>query len=301
MKIINRIIRFLRKIIAYDSKVFHGLYIVYIWINSFLRLKQKNPAKMDVQIHASCHCNLNCKGCNAFCPIIEESFADTEMIRKDLARLSDLTDGSIGMLTISGGEPMLNPHLTEILVYARKCFSGQKLQIITNGILLEKASDEFWTVCKDNRVIISLTRYPIEINIEKIKKIAMKYNVNLVYQDDTDIREKTMYFTPLDSSGKQNINKNYRLCYMSNYTFTLENGKLYTCPTIAHIEQFNKYFNQHFIVSERDYIDIYQAKSMDKIMSFMREPMPFCRYCNKKKRISGLKWELSKKEFSEWI
>lgn len=301
MKFINHVIRFFRKIIPYKSKFFHGLYIIYIWFNSFLRLKQKKPEKMDIQIHASCHCNLKCKGCNAFSPIIEESFVDTEMIKKDLARLSELTGGKIGMLTISGGEPMLNPHLPEILEYARKCFFGQKLRIITNGILLENASDEFWTSCSKNNVIISLTRYPIEINIEKIKELADKYDINLVYQDDTDVREKTMYFSSLDSFGKQNINKNYRYCYMSNYTFTLEKGKLYTCPTIAHIEHLNKFFNQNFIVSESDYVDIYQAKSMDKIMSFMRKPMPFCRYCNKKDRISGLKWELSKKELSEWI
>jgi len=287
-------------IIPYNSKFFHDLYIIYIWLNSFFRLKRKKPTKMDIQIHASCHCNLKCKSCNAFSPLIEESFPDIKTIKKDLARLSELTESKIGRLTVSGGEPLLNMQLPEILEYARECFPKRNLMIITNGILLEKSPDSFWTVCRNNNVMISLTRYPIEINIKKIKRIAMEHGVKLIYQDDTDIREKTMSFTPLDFGGTQNIYKNYRLCFMSNYTFTLENGRLYTCPTIAHIGYFNKFFNRDFIVSERDYIDIHKAKSMDEITFFMRRPMPFCKYCDKKGRISGLKWETSKKEMSEW-
>jgi MoaA/NifB/PqqE/SkfB family radical SAM enzyme len=256
---------------------------------------------MDIQIHASCRCNLNCRGCNAFAPIIEEDFRDIEIIKKDLGRLSEITAGIIGQITISGGEPLLNPQLPEILDCARKFFPLRNLKIITNAILLERASDVFWLSCQNNKVAISITRYPIKINIENIKRIAAKYNVNLVYQDDTDIREKTMAKAPLDASGSQNIKKSFRYCYMSNYNFTLENGRLYTCPTIAHIEYLNKFFNQRFIVSERDYIDIYKTENMTEVMYFMRKPMEFCRYCNTKKRVSGIKWKRSKKELSEWL
>ena len=295
------LLRFLRKIVPYNSGLFRCLYYVYIRWRSKSRLKQKTAAEMDIQVHAAEHCNLGCKSCNAFSPVIEKCFADIEAIKKDLTRLSELTGGNLKSLTVSGGEPLLNPQLPEILEYARKYFPEVQLQIITNGTLLEKAPDKFWTVCKNNNVIISLTCYPINLNIEKIKETAAANNVAIVYQDDTDIREKTMYFSPLDSSGKQDIKKSYRLCYMANYCFVLENGRLYTCPTIAHIEHFNKFFNQNFVVSERDYIDIYKAENINEITGFMCKPMPFCRYCDKKNRVSGLGWEVSKREISEWV
>jgi MoaA/NifB/PqqE/SkfB family radical SAM enzyme len=226
--------------------------------------------------------------------------ADAETVKKDIERLAELTGGIIGALSISGGEPLLHPHLPEIMEYARKCFPGQKLRLITNGILLADASEKFWTACRDSDAEISFTCYPIKIDIVKIKKIAESYHVRLIYQDDTDIREKTMYFSPLDPSGSQDAKKNYRLCFMANYTFVLERGKIYTCPTIAHIEHFNRHFKQNFAVSEQDYIDIYETGSIGEISRFMRKPMLFCRYCNKERHISGVKWAASQSKIAEW-
>jgi len=224
-----------------------------------------------------------------------------DVFKKDISRLAGLTHGIIGTLSISGGEPTLHPELPEILDFARSHFPGQKLQIITNGILLETAHEDFWAKCKHNNITISLTCYPINLNIDKIKELAMLHGVDLVFQDDTDVRVKTMYFTPLDPSGKQNNKVSYRLCFMSNSSFVLENGKLYTCPTIAHIEHFNRFFNQNYAVSCSDYIDIFKVNSIEEVLDFFCTPMPFCRYCNKKARVSGVKWEPSKKEISEWV
>lgn len=285
----------------YDSRLFRWLYYIYIRRTAASRLKRKTAAEMDIQVHAADHCNLSCRGCNAFSPVIKECFADVEAVKKDLSRVALLTGGVIGSVTVSGGEPLLHPLLPEILGHARECFPGRRVQIITNGVLLEKAAERFWESCKKNEVAVSLTYYPVNINIGRIRELASARGVELVYQDDTDIREKTMYFTPLDPSGSQDIKESYRLCFMSNYCFVLENGRMYTCPTIAHIEHFNKFFGQDFAVSERDYIDIYKAESIDEILGFFCTAMPFCRYCNKKERVSGLGWEASKKDISEWV
>ena len=293
-------VRFLRRTVPYNSKVFRGLYYVYIRMTSLSRLKRKSVSGLDIQIHAADHCNLQCRGCDAFSPLIEKCFPDMDVFLKDISRLSELTGGVIGSLSISGGEPTLHPELPEILDYARSCFPCRKVRIITNGVLLENAHEDFWAKCKSNNITISLTCYPINLNIDRIKELAALHDVELVFQDDTDVRVKTMYFTPLDPAGKQNIKVSYRLCFMSNSSFVLENGRLYTCPTIAHIEHFNRFFDQHYVVSENDYIDIYKINSIDEVLDFFCKPMPFCRYCNKKDRISGVAWESSKKDISEW-
>jgi len=264
-------------------------------------LKKKRPDQIDVQIHAVEHCNLGCKWCNAFSPIADEKFAKIEEIEADLKRFSELTGSVLRKLIVSGGEPLLHPRLHDIFECARKYFPDCVLEIITNGLLLKNAPDTFWKSCNENDVTISVTRYPIENNTEKIELLAKSHHVKLVYQDDTDIREKTMYFTPLDPSGKQDAASSYRLCYMSNYCFVLENGRLYTCPTVAHIEFINKYFKQDFIVSEHDYADIYQMTNIDDILSRFQKSIPFCRYCVKRHRLSGLNWALSEKDMTECI
>lgn len=256
---------------------------------------------MNIQIHAADHCNLGCKWCNAFSPIIGECLADIESLKKDLSRFSKLTGGKIGSLAVSGGEPLLHPRLTEILEHARMCFPGQKLHIITNGTKLKDAGEEFWEACRDYGFTISLTYYPIDVDLKEIRTLASSHNVRLVSQDDTDIRDKTMYFSPLDPSGSQNADDSYKLCFMSNTDFVLENGRIHTCPTIAHIGYFNRYFDQNLAVTKQDYIDIYESESMDAILSFFQKPMPFCKYCNKRGRVSGLSWEISAKEMSEWV
>lgn len=295
------IIRKIRIMNPYSSRIFRNLYKAFIRVASISRLRKKTPGDMDIQIHPADHCNLCCKSCSAFSSLVEDCPADTEDIKRDLARLSKLAGGIIGSLTISGGEPLLHPQLPEIIEYARICFPKSKLKIITNGILLEEVSEKFWFSCKNNDVIISLTHYPIKINIENIVKLAEMHCVKLVFQDDTDIREKTMHFDPLDPSGKQNASESYKLCYMANRCFVLENGKLFTCPTIAHIGHFNRFFNQNLKVSDRDYVDIYKAECINEALTFFSKPMPFCRYCNKQDRVFGLAWEISKRELSEWM
>ena len=46
-------------------------------------------------------------------------------------------------------------------------------------------------------------------------------------------------------------------------------------------------------------IDIYKAESIDEILKFIVNPIPFCKYCNLDS--TPIEWGLSKKEISEWV
>jgi len=299
--VLRWLVRAIRRVVPYNSRIFRCLYKTFVILTAKSKLKIKSVTEIDIQIHPADHCNLCCRGCNTFSPLAKECFADLEVMKRDIKRLAELTGGKVGSLTISGGEPLLYPRLPELLEYSRKAFPYQKIEVITNGILLETAPEELWMSFRENSIIISLTHYPISIDIDKIKMLVKKNSVDFIYQDDTDIRIKTMYFSPLDPSGSRNISESYKYCFMANYCFVIESGKLYTCPTVAHIKYFNEYFNQNFEVSDSDYIDIYKAKNINEILTFFCKPMPFCRYCNKKERVSGLPWDVSKREISEWM
>jgi hypothetical protein len=62
--------------------------------------------------------------------------------------------------------------------------------------------DAFWLNCKKNKVDISITKYPINIDCVAIEKTAKKYDVKILYQDDTNLVTKTTNYMPLDLTGK---------------------------------------------------------------------------------------------------
>lgn len=158
--------------------------------------------------------------------------------------------------------------------------------------------EEFWQVCKDAKVCIEITRYPIHIDMDAIRALAEKYGVKLGYWNGD--RVKTMWKHPIDTSGRQDEKKSFRLCISANRCANLVDGKLYSCATCAHIEHFNRKFGTHLEHTAGDCIDIYKVQGIDEVYDFLCHPVPFCRYCKTQEMSFGIKWQVSKGEIGEW-
>jgi hypothetical protein len=50
----------------------------------------------SIEFHLAEHCNLNCAGCDHFSPLAAEEYASLETVKKDMARLAELTGGGGG-------------------------------------------------------------------------------------------------------------------------------------------------------------------------------------------------------------
>jgi MoaA/NifB/PqqE/SkfB family radical SAM enzyme len=266
----------------------------------FSRIKLRPLKRLRLCIHLSDHCNLNCRGCDNFSPIAPERNVDISVFERDIARIAELTGGILGDLQMLGGEPLLHPDTHALMATARKYIKGP-IKIVTNGILLPKQPDKFWICCRVNDIQITVTKYPINIDHDKIERLAKSFGVKFSYYGDTGEKLKEMMCDPFDLDGKQNIRMNFIRCHRSNNCIELNDGKLYTCETIPNIIYFNKFFNKNLQVSEDDYIDIYKAKDINEILRFLCSPPPFCRYCGIDHRRRGIKWSVSRKELSEWV
>ena len=286
-----KIKQFLNKILTYNK-----------FVEIYTRTK---PLTMlTYEVHLVDHCNLKCKGCLHFSPLCEENFTDVIEYEKDCSRLSKLFDKEASSIKLLGGEPLLHPEITKFLEITRKYFPDAIIQVVSNGILATSMSNHFWESMHDNNIELVISKYPIEVDYKKIQDICNKNDVTFIFADHRIKNLKNFSKYPLDLSGKQNIEENFLKCACLNYgnsVITLKNGKLYTCPTIAYSEHFNKSFNTDLKISKKDYIDIYQAESDQEILEFLAKPKPFCRYCNVNcRQVECLKWELSKKDISEW-
>ena len=51
--------------------------------------------------------------------------------------------------------------------------------------------------------------------------------------------------------------------------------------------------------SNRDFIDIYQVKTIEEVFDFFAKPFPFCKYC-KTDETKEVIWSVSGKDISEW-
>jgi len=256
-----------------------------------------------IDIHITDHCNLNCRSCTHFSSIANEFFLDIDVFERDIKRLSELAQQQLGSMFLLGGEPLLHEELIDFFPIARMNFPNTNLIIITNGILLEKQTDRFWKACKRYNIQIWVSNYRLKLNREIVEERAKKFNVYIGYTtyggDSCDMEQDKIWGKwKLDLEGKQNWVDSFEHCSIKNCV-TLKNGKLYTCPTLAHIEHFNKFFNKNLEPCEYDYIDIFQVDSHQAILDTMVKPIPFCRYCKSKEFELGI-WETTKKDISEW-
>jgi hypothetical protein len=260
--------------------------------------RQKNLAYFAVHIVEQC--NLKCKYCGHFAPLAQEEFADIKVFEKDFARLSELLKAKVDRIGLMGGEPLLHPQLNDFFYVARKYFPQTELQLVTNGILLLKQTEEFWRACKDNNIKIVNTKYPLPLDFGKIRKVAKKYDVGFKYHDTINILPKKSVHLPLDLEGKQDEYINFTKCSNANNYCFLHKGRLFTCSLPSNIRHFNNFFKKNIPLTNTDYVDIYKARSEEEVLDFLCRPIPFCRYCHVTKRTAGHRWQKSKKDISEW-
>ena len=279
------------------QEVFKGILFFYIRMSARKRLRPRKRLRFETDIVG--HCNLNCKCCNHFSPLVERDFVSTEVFERDFARLSELAGRNNENIDLMGGEPLLHPEITQLVGIARRYFDGP-IRIVTNGILLEKMGADFWEACRENRIRIVVSSYPVKLDHGRIRALAREHSVKLTVRMQFSNKHQWCRL-PKDREGKQDIIDNINLCLVANFCIFLRDGKLSTCCLPLVIDRYNGYFNENIEVTENDFIDIHKTGSIDEVYRFLSKPMPFCRYCKIRAWKIGIEWGTSKRETSEWF
>lgn len=133
----------------------------------------------QVEIHLAESCNLNCFSCNHFSQLAPNEMPDIQSYEKEIKRLSEITNGLVGRFHLMGGEPLLNPNCKDFFAITRKYFPNSVIWLVTNGILLPKQETSFWESCKNNRIEIHPTKYPIKVDWNLIKAKCESYGIPL--------------------------------------------------------------------------------------------------------------------------
>lgn len=261
--------------------------------------KQLKDRTIDFEVNLADHCNLNCQCCNHFSPVAEEKYLDIETFTKDMRRLSEILEGRVGTIMLLGGEPLLYKDINKAMKISRQFFPNASIVIVSNGLLLPKMGQDFWRICRENRIGIHLTKYPIKFDYDECERIAEKNGVKLDYTLDSV--NKTTYRLPIREEGQLNACKNYVKCYHAAKCVVLREGRLYTCPISAYVHHLNKYFNKHLPEGECNSVDIYSINSFEELDIFLKSPIPMCSYCDIYNYEYGIPWNTSRRELAEWM
>lgn len=234
----------------------------------------KKPVLDYVESEITEFCNLNCRGCCDYSNIAQEkTYYDYDEFVKDYRRLSELFS-NVEKIRLMGGEPLLNPRLTDYVTAAREIFPAADIRIVTNGLLLPKLSDETLRVLRENRCRFDISNYPPTRKMfprirEKLEAAHVEYELGF----PMNYFVRSILEHPSDDPAPAFRNCIFTHCHM------LGHGKLAPCSYSYCITRLNKAYGLSF--PETDYVNLYADITGEEIIRRFNRPHEFCKCCGR--------------------
>ena len=249
-----------------------------------------------IEFHVADHCNLNCKGCVHFSPLVKgKKFADFDMVKRDLLQLKKLVC-YIDKIHILGGEPFLNEELDKYIDLVRDVYPFSEISVVTNGLLVMKMNERTEKAFKRNRATIAISSYlPVLGKIDEIIAYVKEKGIDVRCSETIYEFAYTFDCQGGHAGGAQKIH-----CTCPN----LYEGHLAVCPPIAYLKYYNEYFGQK--LDEQDgLIDIYDDDlTYDKLIEELHKVRCICDKCLfiSKEDAVPMKWEQSmQRSISDYV
>lgn len=304
--------RYFGKIIPTFRRVGFNDYFVISEYNKRTIADQMRPRSresMTFEVNLADHCNMDCQMCDHYSQLAEEHFLDIDEFKYDIERMAEIFEHEIGCITLLGGEPTLHKDLIKCMEIVREQFPHAEIIILTNGLLLLRSEHapqgNLWQACKENRVFITVTVYPINLDYEALERKAEEYGVSLVMSSNIH-NKKSLRVVKISDKHTLDLSGQVGKCYFSHCLYfnkfnVLKDGRYYMCPIAAHSGIFNKSFDQNLQLEEGDSLDIYKVKSWEELAEFSANRIPFCKYCDIKNWHAHSEWKRSTKQMDEYV
>jgi len=256
---------------------------------------RKKPVLYHFEVHITDHCNLNCRGCAHFSNLCPPTFADLDAFEADMKHMSEHFS-AVHQIYLLGGEPLLHPRVADFVRVGRRYFPDTNMYLMTNGTLVTRMNDEFWSALHDTGVILLCDSYPIGLPVDEINRLGVEHGVKVEW---TEQREE-FFKIPIDAAGGHDAAESFRACQGFNNCPIIKDGRIYPCAYIAFADVFRDKFDLDGLeVSDRDSISIGPETSDEAIMTFLTNPVPWCEHCDMHSR-EFYSWGRSKRSLDEW-
>ncbi|MCM1377519.1 MAG: radical SAM protein [Clostridium sp.] len=265
-------------------------------LNFVRTVKAHRSTPLRLEFILTDHCNLNCKGCTHYSPLVDaDSREPLERVIDSMEKLGRLNDGRVEECYLIGGETLLYPWLEESMEALRKNFPNATLKIFTNGLLIPRMTESFWKKARELDIVLAITRYPVKFDYDASEVICRKNRVRCEIFGDRSLADSFFKFG-LDPEGKQNPRIAHFKCYNSTCT-SVVGGRVYPCSISACVGHLNLRFGTQYKHLRGDYLEIDKIQNLSEIDRMRKKAVPFCRYC---KAAEEVKYGPSHRELSEW-
>lgn len=228
------------------------------------------------------HCNLNCRRCSFFSNIAKEQYADISLFKNIVSGLKNKFS-NILFFVLLGGEPLLNPCLSEYIGIVGNSFPRTNLKVTTNGLLIENMPQKLIDALKEYKVTLRISQYP---PTTKIKKQIVDFLTEKEIQ--YFFTEPIMSFDKFICDGTEDPKVAFEANCSKVRCPEIYDGRLYNCSLIPAI-----YKNQQFLGLSLSKEEIEQV-SFDllnghedgwTILEKMNRCNKLCRYCTTPERV----------------
>jgi len=259
-----------------------------------------SPYLPYLEFHVCDQCNLNCKACEHYAPLVKgEVQTSYEDFKKDLSTLKKYID-DIGVIRIMGGEPLLNKDLYKYIILSKELYPKSFILVVTNALLLLSIDEELLWLMKQLDVYFSISFYPpLKEKMPEIEARLKKYGVKYWLSPVMDYFR--MRYT-LD--GCNDPKESFYNCLQA-HCHNLYRGHIGAC----FLPFTTKYFNETFKdvlgkeIPEDGAIDLYApGMSTQYIKIALLNPFERCRYCTPGQG-TDVPWEQASKtpKLSDWV
>ncbi len=225
----------------------------------------------SLEVHIVDHCNLRCRGCCSLSPFLPKWQIDLNDFQKDLVFAKRVLSPTYFKLV--GGEPLLHTSIDDCLKIAKQCKIADVVSVTTNGFLLPRMSDHFWTLTEALTISLypepALPRETIGLIEQKADLFSVKLNWKKQDQFVDMDRESPME----DSEVTREV---YANCWLRRRCHIVSRGRFFTCTRPPHFQTLHG-GTKDFL---NDGVELENA-SAEQILAYLNRPQPLqaCAFC----------------------
>ncbi len=222
-------------------------------------------------------CNLACRACNHFAPIMPRWMANAESVKRDCTILAKVYRPR--KIKIIGGEPLLHKGFPAIVTAARSTAICDYFSLVTNGVFLNRMTDAHWDVIDE----IELSCYPgftpPPEALSNLKSDCERRGKTLVIAEFQEFRET---LSLVGTNDDELTAKLYQACKIANVwgAHAFRDGYFYKCPQSTMLEALQR--ETGCTLAETDRIAIEDIPGLQaNLLNFINSSIPLrcCRNC----------------------
>src|SRR5579872_1507652 len=228
-----------------------------------------------LEYHIADHCNLRCDHCCSFSPILKKWFADPIEFERDLRAVRRAVAPEF--VKIVGGEPLLHPQLEELLVIAKSLDVAPRIQLTTNGFLINRLTARAW----DSLDMIAVSLYPEPALPKDLIRFIARQAAARHIEVNWKVQDK---FTCLDReelAGYADAKRVFADCWIRHRCNSIKQGRFYCCTRPQYVQKFApapEFFGEDGVPVDEP--DAGALASQIKSHLERTEPLHSCFLCN---------------------